>query len=64
MSTDSAEELLESLADAGLFARAGTAGRYQVHALVGGFAATLPDDAMYRTVRLPGMGLPDRLITA
>jgi NB-ARC domain len=63
-STDSAEELLESLADAGLCGRGDAAGRYHVPAVVGGFAAAMSDDAMYRTVRLPRTGLPDRLITA
>jgi hypothetical protein len=63
-STESADELLESLVDAGLLTRANAAGRYCISTLVSVFAASTQRDAMYPLIPLQGPGLRDRVTTA
>jgi hypothetical protein len=62
ISVDSADELLESLVDAGLLTRANAAGHYFVSTLVSVFAAGMQRDATHLAVPLPGAALHDRLI--
>jgi hypothetical protein len=61
---ESADELLESLVDAGLLTRANAAGRYGISTLVSVFAAGTQREATHLAVPLPGAALRDRVIPA
>jgi hypothetical protein len=64
ISIDAADELLESLVDAGLLTRANSAGRYGISTLVSVFAADTQRDVRHLMVSLPGAPVRDRVITA
>ena len=64
ISIDPADELLESLVDAGLLTQANSAGRYCISTLVSVFAANTQRDVRHLVVSLPDMAVRDRVVTA
>jgi DNA polymerase III delta prime subunit len=64
ISTEAADDLLESLVDVGLLIRANARGCYGVSALVSAFAAGTKHNALHMTVPLPSAVMSDHVINA